>query len=146
MSADDLTARLQRLEDLEEIRQLFVDYGIALDAGDFDRYASLFAEEGELLLGPVAKVKGRQAIADTMRKNLSAQVGESLHLITSPVITLDGDTATAVVMWTAIHRNEDDKPVISMIGKHHDKLVREHGRWRIAQRKGMIDMPTKFGR
>ena len=30
---DDLAARVQRLEDLLEIHQLFIDYGLALDAG-----------------------------------------------------------------------------------------------------------------
>ena len=40
-----LTERLQRLEDLQEIRALYVDYGRHLDAGDFaaqgDRHLGL---------------------------------------------------------------------------------------------------------
>jgi hypothetical protein len=42
-----LAARVQRLEDQEEIRMLLVDYGRSLDARDFAKYASLFAKDGE---------------------------------------------------------------------------------------------------
>ena len=31
----------------------------------------------------------------------------SLHLITSPIVTLDGDRAVARVMWTVINRAEE---------------------------------------
>ena len=55
---DDLAARVQRLEDRLEIHQLFIDYGLALDAGDFDVYAALFAEQGEVLLGPMGRGEG----------------------------------------------------------------------------------------
>ena len=34
--------RLRRLEDMEEIRRLYVDYGQHLDAGEYDEYAELF--------------------------------------------------------------------------------------------------------
>jgi hypothetical protein len=56
--SDALEARLARLEDLMEIHQLFVDYGRYLDAGDFDAYAELFADDGEVLLGPMGRAKG----------------------------------------------------------------------------------------
>ena len=42
-----LAARVQRLEDQEEIRMLLVDYGRSLDARDFVKYSSLFAKDGE---------------------------------------------------------------------------------------------------
>jgi hypothetical protein len=43
-----LEERLQRLEDLEEIRQLLEEYARCLDAGDHAAYAELFTEDGEL--------------------------------------------------------------------------------------------------
>src|SRR6185437_7661591 len=47
--ANDLEARLRRLEDLALIRQLFVDYKIVLDKQDFAAYAALFAADGEFV-------------------------------------------------------------------------------------------------
>ena len=136
-------ARLRRLEDLEEIRQLFVDYGYLLDLGDYAAYAQLFAEDGELMLGPFGRAKGRQEIEAMM-----VRVGGtgSLHLITSPMVTLDGDRATARVMWTVINRAGDGAPLLGMVGHHEDELVREAGRWRFRSRRGFVEIPSAVRR
>jgi uncharacterized protein (TIGR02246 family) len=143
---DELAARLQRVEDLLEIHQLFVDYGLALDAGDFDAYAALFAEDGEVLLGPVGRAKGRAEIQALMTKTLSGGVGSSLHIISNPQVQLDGDTATSQVMWTVVTRDDSGQAKLGMVGKHRDDLVREHGRWRFARRRGFVDIPTVMPR
>jgi uncharacterized protein (TIGR02246 family) len=142
MAPDDLglEARFQRLEDLLEINQLFVDYGRYLDAGDFGSFAGLFAEDGELLLGPVARARGRKEIQAVMEASLASGVGSSKHIISSPAVTIDGDTATSVVMWTVIERDGDEVRV-TMVGRHEDELVRRDGRWRIGRRKGFVDLP-----
>jgi len=48
--------RLRRLEDLDEIRRVFIDYGHQLDRHDFESYTDLFTEDAELLLGPIGTV------------------------------------------------------------------------------------------
>lgn len=143
MSAD-LEARLRRMEDLMEIHQLFIDYGMHLDAGRFEDYAALFAAEGEIRLGPLGKAKGRAQIRDTMTKALDGLVGKTFHVISSPMVQLDGDRATSEVMWTMIQRGDDGKPEVAMLGRHRDELVREDGRWRILVRRGLIDVPTMY--
>lgn len=146
MADDDAIAqRLRRLEDLEEIRQLFVDYGRHLDAGDVDAYAGLFADEGEILLGPIGRAKGRAAIVELMTKVRARARSASFHLVTNPVIHLDGDRATGEVLWTVIRPDATGKLEVAMFGRHHDDLVRERGRWRIAKRRGHIDVPAVVG-
>ena len=140
--ADDLQDRVQRLEDILEIQQLFIDYGHHLDAGDFEAYASLFANEGEVLLGPLGRAKGRDQIRSLMETALDGAVGTSFHVISSPMIALRGDTATSDVMWTVVHRKEDGHPSLSMIGRHRDELGREDGRWRFLKRRGFVDIPS----
>lgn len=140
--ADDLQARVQRLEDILEIQQLFIDYGHHLDAGDFEAYASLFANEGEVLLGPLGRAKGRDQIRALMEKALDGAVGRSFHVISNPMIALRGDTATSDVMWTVVRHGEDGLPALSMIGRHRDELVREDGRWRFLKRRGFVDIPS----
>lgn len=139
-----MEARLRRLEDLAEINQLFIDYGYFLDAGDIDGYASLFAEDGEVMLGPLGKAQGRDQIRALMEKALAGGVGESFHVISSPRVHLDGDTATTEVMWTVVRRGADGNPVVPMIGRHRDQLVREDGRWRFKSRRGFIDIPSRM--
>ena len=143
---DSLAHRLRRLEDLEEIRQLFVDYGRHLDAGDVDAYAALFADEGEVLLGPIGRAKGPAAIAELMTKVKERAKTPSFHLVTNPVIHLDGDRATSEVLWTVIRPDAAGKLEVAMFGRHHDELVRERGRWRFLKRRGRIDVPAVVGR
>jgi len=138
---DALEERLQRVEDLLEIHQLFVDYGSHLDRRDLNAYSELFADDAELMLGPVARAKGRDEIKATMTKVLAGSGGGSFHVISSPRVELDGDRATSEVMWTVVERGDDGKPNVSAIGRHVDDLVRERGRWRIAKRRGLVDIP-----
>jgi len=137
-----MEARLRRLEDLQEIQQLFYDYGHHLDAGDFASYASLFAADGEVKLGPMGRAKGRAEIQALMEGVLANGVGTSYHVISSPRVDLDGDAATSEVMWTVVNRGADGKAVLSMIGRHRDRLVREDGHWRFQERKGYVDIPS----
>ena len=139
-----LAERLRRLEDLEEIRQLFVDYGHHLDHGEFAEYAALFADEGEVLLGPVGRAKGPQAIEELMRRTIGQGSGNSYHIISNPIIRLDGDQATTDVMWTVVSRDEHDRPTVTMLGRHRDSLVRERGRWRFLRRRGFVDIPGQM--
>jgi uncharacterized protein (TIGR02246 family) len=141
---DTVGQRLQRLEDLEEIRQLFVDYGHHLDQRDFESYANLFAEDAELLLGPIARVRGRAAIRRHMEEVLPGDGRDSFHLVTSPRITIDGDEARAEVMWSVVTRGADGQPALTMLGRHRDVLAREGGRWLFQRREGHIDLPARY--
>jgi uncharacterized protein (TIGR02246 family) len=147
--ADDvesIVSRLRRLEDLEEIRQLFIDYGRHLDAGDVASYADLFADDGEILLGPIGRAKGRAAIVELMTKVKERAATASFHLVTNPVVRIDGDRATSEVLWTVIKPDAAGKLEVAMFGRHYDELVRERGRWRISKRRGRIDVPSALPR
>ena len=144
LASETIESRLRRVEDLLEIHQLFIDYGMHLDAGRFEDYAALFSTDGEIRLGPLGKAKGRDEIRNTMTKALDGLVGKTYHVISSPVVKLDGDTATSEVMWTMIQRGDDGRPDLAMVGRHRDELVREDGRWRIRVRRGLIDVPSRY--
>src|SRR2546425_960805 len=62
-------ARVQRLEDIEEIRTVLISYGRYLDARDFKSYSQLFAKDGEWV-GGLGTVKGPEAIQAFMEKNI----------------------------------------------------------------------------
>ena len=141
----DIDARLRRLEGILEIQQLFVDYGLALDSGDFAAYAQVFSENGELNLGPLGTAVGRAAIEELMSRTMEGRVGTSLHIVSSPQITfVDDDHATSQVMWTVVHRQSDGSPKLTMMGRHVDRLERENGTWKISSRRGLIDLPNEY--
>ncbi len=139
---DDLNERLQRLEDMAAIQQLFIDYGAHLDAHDFEAYANLFAEDAEVLLGPMGRAKGRDNIKTMMEGTVGGSGGSSFHLIGNPIVDLNGDTATSRVTWTVIQRDSSGRPQLGMLGHHRDQLVRRDGRWYFLRRAGYVDIPS----
>ena len=140
----DLESRLRRLEDLQEINQLFIDYGEHLDAGDFASYAALFADDGEVLLGPLGRATGPTEIQALMERTLAAAVGTTFHVVSSPRIDLAGDTATSTVQWTVVAIQDDGLGRATMVGHHHDDLVRTPDGWRIRRRRGTVELPGTY--
>ena len=68
-SKESAEARLQRFADKEEIANVLLTYGRALDARDFATYSSLFAADGEWV-GGFGSVKGPANIKAFMEKNM----------------------------------------------------------------------------
>src|SRR5262245_5883348 len=135
--------RLQRLEDMEEIRTLLLDYGRFLDARDLVAYSRLFAKDGEWV-GGFGSAKGPAGIQAFMEKNLGTgpNRGNTFHILSNFVIDVKGDTATAWSRWTFITPSADGKPVISQAGRYDDTLVREDGRWKFKRRVASNDIPA----
>lgn len=140
--SESLEARVTRLEDLQAIQQLFIDYGEHLDAGDWDAYAELFAEDGEVLLGPMGRATGRAEIKALMVAALAGRVGSTIHIISSPRVSLEGEQATSTVMWSVATLADDGLARVTMVGHHIDRLVKVDGRWYIQRRKGVVNLPS----
>src|SRR5262245_59488952 len=136
-----LLARIQRLEDLEEIRILLLDYGRFLDARDFGAYSRLFAKDGEWV-GGFGSVQGPAAIQTFMEKNIPGpNRTNTFHLLSNFEIDVHGDTATAWSRGTFVTPGADGKPVIAQSGRYDDTLVRENGRWKFKRRVASNDIP-----
>jgi uncharacterized protein (TIGR02246 family) len=138
-----LASRLQRLEDTEAIRRLFMEYRRLLDRRDFAAYARLFAEDGEWL-GNLGRAKGHAEIEQLLVRTLDGWAGESsahLHLVDNVVIDVDGDRATAQSTWVYITRDFSDNPVLSLIGHYEDVLTRTEAGWRFLRREAYLDFP-----
>jgi ketosteroid isomerase-like protein len=137
-----LAARVQRLEDLEEIRALLIDYGRFLDARDFQSYSQLFAKDGEWI-GGLGKVQGPAAIQAFMEKNIgTTNTAHNYHLLSNFEIEVHGDTATAWSRWAFVVPGPDKKPVIAQGGRYDDTLVRENGHWKFKRRTASNDLPS----
>ena len=138
-----LAARLQRLEDIEEIRTLLLDYGRFLDARDLPAYSRLFAKDGEWV-GGFGSAQGPAGILAFMEKNLGTAPNRNttFHILSNFEIDVKGDTATAWSRWTFVTPGPDGKPAISQAGRYDDILVRENGKWRFKRRTAANDIPT----
>jgi len=137
-----LAARVQRLEDIEEIRTVLLDYGRFLDARDFAAYSRLFAKDGEWV-GGFGTVQGPAAIQAFMEKNIAGpNRGNTFHILSNFEIEVHGDTAKAWSRWTFVTPGADKKPAMSQAGRYDDTLVRENGHWRFKRRTASNDIPV----
>lgn len=137
-----LAARLQVLEDKEEIRNLLIDYGRLLDARDFAGYSRLFAKDGEWS-GGFGTTQGPAAIQAFMEKNIPGpNSGHTYHILSNFEIQVHGDTATAWSRWAYVTPGPDQKPVIAQGGRYDDTLVRENGHWKFKRRVASNDIPA----
>ncbi len=119
--------------DIEAIRKLKAQYCYAVDDGRADSVAELFAEDALCDLESFGgKHQGREAIRAFYRK-LLAQMIPAIHSVSNPLITVDGDRATGLwYLLVAVIRAGETQP-LRIAARYHDRYVREHGSWRIAE-------------
>ena len=111
-----LEARVQRVEDREEIHALFMRYRQCLDEKDFGGYAGLFSRDGEFVAaggsarGAPASRSWSTACAEACS---TAVAGDDLHIVVNPEITVDGDRARARSTWIFLVRGDDGDPTLA---------------------------------
>jgi hypothetical protein len=129
LSASDLAARLERLESLEEIRQLVARYALALDMRDLDALCGLFPED--VRVGRAGR--GRDALKAWFDQTLRAQFTGTAHVTGNHVIELlDPDHAQGVVYSRNEHETGDAWVVMTML--YVDDYERIGGRWLFRRR------------
>ena len=138
-----LTARVQALEDREEIRALILAYGQAHDHRDYRTFASLFAANGEWI-GGLGSAKGPDAIFALMDKSIGHNPlpngSGTFHVLTNDQIELDGDRASSTTKWIYLTAADDNSPKLTYLGHYDDQFVRENGRWRVLRRQSISDI------
>jgi 3-phenylpropionate/cinnamic acid dioxygenase small subunit len=139
-------ARVRRLEDIQEIRDLVFRYRVELDRRDLAAYAALFATDGTWSgrTGSARTPAGiREMLEERLAPNPPAPGPTTTHVVTEPLIAVDGDRATGFCVWTLIGRSADDTPRILTLGHYDDEFVREDGEWKFASRVAAIDIPQQ---
>ena len=142
---DALQARVQEVQDRQEIAQLLVEYGHLLDTHDLVGYSRLFARQGEWI-GGFGRARGPAAILAMMNKYIGTTPFDprnvkGFHLLTNIVIHVNGNQATAWSRIVYMVRNKDDKPTPAMGGHYDDVLTREDGHWKFLRRVVMMEIP-----
>ncbi|MCP5024809.1 MAG: nuclear transport factor 2 family protein [Actinomycetia bacterium] len=132
--SDSLEARVQRLEDIEEIGKLKARYCDHCDKGYRpDGIADLFTEDGVWDGGNTfGRREGREAIRRHFQK-ASERVAIARHQVMNPIIEVDGDQATG--QWLLFQPCTDAgvDGAVWLAATYHDKYRRVDGRWLFAE-------------
>jgi len=142
-----IEARLQSLEDREQIRKLLVDYGRTLDQRDFAAFARLFAQDAEYRGGGNnGMTKGAEAISrlleDVFQKNPTGVKSPNFHLFSNETIQVNGNRAVALSKGIFVVPGDNNRPEMVMLATYRDVLVREEGIWKFKQRIVQGDIPS----
>lgn len=123
---------LSTLIDRAQIEDMLVDYYEALSAGSthFDSY---YTDDAVVDVNGIVK-QGKGPI-DDLYKTIPKSKGTVHVLLTNPKIVIDGDSATADVIWTEVYSETHGAlPQIVEQGREHDELVKRAGRWYLKKR------------
>jgi hypothetical protein len=123
---DDARRRLQRLEDLAEIRLLIAQYAWHAARAEAGEMAALFTNEGTMEASGTV-LCGRREIEAHFRK---LRPGAQVPLVHNVLIELHGDTASSTC--TTLTPWIDDG--LGACGWYQDAYRRDDGRWRFTQR------------
>ena len=130
---DDLTRRVQALEDELAIHRLIVRYGFAVDIGDPERTAALFTEDTVYDVD-VLVMHGRDDIRNMVVTDPHRSlVGNCAHQIGPSVVEVAGDRAVATG-YSRVNLRKDDGIDVFRVSFNRFELVRRDGRWQIAHR------------
>lgn len=127
---------LTTLIDRAQIEDMLVEYYGHL--GGADRGVdSFYTEDGVLDVNGIV-AHGRKSIEDLYRKVAAGSPrykGAFRMLLTNPHVVVNGDSATADVIWTGVNsETPESRPRFIEQGREHDELVKRDGRWYIKHR------------
>jgi len=129
MTAQTLEERIDRLESLDQVRQLAAKYALALDMRDMDAMVSLFP--ADVRVGK--STTGRVALRAYMDATLRTPFTGTSHHIGGHIIEFDDpDHAHGIVYSKNEHETGDEWVIMQMM--YADNYVRQDARWYFSRR------------
>ena len=135
---------------LEEraILRLLHRYAHAMDYGDESAWVDVFTPDG--VFDVIEVVGGHRVHRESGRAAFSAFISAyhkppfyQKHMMVDPIIQIDGTSARVEAYFMLLQRDEaDGQPLLVAFGRYHDRLVKQDGRWRIAERRAEVESST----
>jgi uncharacterized protein (TIGR02246 family) len=132
---DDLLAKVA-------IEDLLTRYYQGFGSGDPAAFNEFYTEDAVFdVNGVVAEGKEEiEVIYAGAGDDAPANQGTFHMVLSNLVVDLEGDTATASMLWTGVDNNDlRGRPTIREQGREYDLLVRQDGKWLIKKRVVVAD-------
>lgn len=129
MSNEDIEKRLDRIESLDEIRQLAAKYALSLDMRDLDAHVGLFAPDIRVSREQTGRRHLKRWLDDTLRLQFT---GTAHHIGGHIIEFSDPNHATGVVYSKNEHETGPEWVIMQML--YWDAYERIDGRWYFRRR------------
>ncbi len=129
-----LEARVRQLEDHLAVMRLINSWGPAVDTGSSQEAADLWDEHG-VLDSDLSRLEGPAAVLAMVESDgQQALIRQGCaHVQSAPVITVDGDTATATA-YSQVFLHTEDGPDVWRVSANQWECRRTPEGWRLTQR------------
>lgn len=133
-----LENRIRSLEDQVEIHRLINSWGPAVDTGNAEAAAALFAEDG-ILESDLSYLIGPAAVAAMVRGDGHQSLirDGSAHIPAFPILNVQGDQATATG-YTRVYRHTEQGYEIWRLSANHWEFRRLPEGWRVTRRTNHV--------
>lgn len=148
-----LRQRVQRLEDMEEIRRLRAIYSRGCDDdNNLDILMPLFADDAWIKLNPPFSgfYQGRDQLAEMYSNNAEVNgVGWTVHYYLQPDIDIAENGLTAKANWylwepAMMRLDKSEQEAVLMAGSYDDTYIKTDGVWKIQSIEINMMMLSKF--
>lgn len=135
----EILTRLQRLEDELAITKLLASYGPSVDAGNADRAAALWSNDGTYDVEDWL-MTGRRGVHDMVSSagHQDLVATGCCHFLGPAVVTVSGDSAVAVCESLVLLSDGGSGYRVWRATANHFVLERLDGRWQITTRTSRL--------
>lgn len=146
-----LRAEIKALQDRNTIQDMLFDYYSLLGSSKTHEFSNYFTEDAVFEINGLV-LNGRkeiQGLYDGMEEGGEQEkkadippekMETHLTLLNNPIVKVDGDTATAKMIWTGtLNVTAFDKPALYDQGREYDILVKQNGKWLFKKRVIIAD-------
>jgi len=130
----DVEAAVKGLLDREAIRDTLYRYASTIDVKDWKGLRDVFVDDAVITMVGGVRTQGADAIVDYIRHRCRNRVWQH-HLLSVYEVELYDEEARALTYHTS-HQSTEGKPehVMLLVARYRDRLRRENGQWRIADK------------
>lgn len=135
--SDEFERRLRQLEDRAEISELIARYGPAVDRGDADAISALWAPGGTYQFDDVVLDSAGIRTLTSIPAHVEYMRRGCAHIVSAPLIEVDGDTAVAVT-HSVVMLHDGDRWIGERVSANRWELRRLPDGWRVQRRRNRL--------
>jgi hypothetical protein len=148
MTLEELTKKVQSIEDIEAIKNMQHQYIFYVNERRFAEAVNCFAENATCIIATNAPCTGKVKIAEHFQDYVAKMnhgKDRDKHYAVMPVITVEGDKARGEwLLYILISDKVTGKASEWIQWKYENEYIKEHGQWKFSLLKATRGWPDNI--